>query len=230
LKKSRSADRGTSWDELGELRPLTRFWRLHIRVLLSALFGVAVTLLLLTLPWRMPTRILIGWDAWALLYLVLIYWMMSRATISSMRQRAAVEDEGALALLTLTTAAAVASLAAVIVELGRSPSAYQLALAVGTILLSWAFMHSIFALHYAHEFYGEGRDQKTGGLIFPGDEMPDYWDFMYYSLVVAMTAQVSDVQISSKTIRRLTTLHGVVSFFFNVAVLALTINIVSSLM
>jgi len=231
LKKSKSADRDASWeDELRELKPFTRFWRLHIRVLLSVVFGVAVTLLLLALPWQTPTRILVGWDAGALLYLVLIYWTMSRATISSIRQRAAVEDEGALALLTLTTAAAVASLAAVLVELGHKPGAFQLVLGVGTILMSWAFMHSIFALHYTHEFYDEGRDQKTGGLIFPGDEMPDYWDFLYYSLVVAMTAQVSDVQISSKTIRRLTMLHGVVSFFFNVAVLALTINIVSSLM
>jgi uncharacterized membrane protein len=231
LKKPGSADRSPSWeDELRELRPLARFWRLHIRVLASAVFGIAVTLSLLALPWQMPTRILVGWDAGALLYLLMIYWTMSRATIGSMRQRAAVEDEGAIALLMMTTAAAIASLAAVLVELGHQPGAYRLALGVGTILLSWTFMHSIFALHYAHEFYGEGRDRRTGGLIFPGNEMPDYWDFMYYSLVVAMTAQVSDVQISSKTIRRLTMLHGVVSFFFNVAVLALTINVVSSLM
>jgi uncharacterized membrane protein len=91
-------------------------------------------------------------------------------------------------------------------------------------------MHTIFALHYAREFYGRGHDNRIGGLIFPGNEEPDYWDFLYYSLVVAMTAQVSDVQITSKTIRRLTSVHGAVSFFFNVAVLALTVNIVSGLM
>ena len=91
-------------------------------------------------------------------------------------------------------------------------------------------MHSIFALHYAHEFYGEGRDDQMGGLIFPGKDEPDYWDFLYYSLVVAMTGQVSDVQITSKIIRRLTTLHGAVSFFFNATVLALTVNIVSTRM
>jgi uncharacterized membrane protein len=90
-------------------------------------------------------------------------------------------------------------------------------------------MHLIFALHYAHEFYGGGLDDQIGGLIFPGDEDPDYWDFVYYSFVVAMTAQVSDVQITSKAIRRLTTAHGAVSFFFNVTVLALTVNIVSGL-
>jgi uncharacterized membrane protein len=115
-------------------------------------------------------------------------------------------------------------------EINHTPNPYRVALAVGTILLSWTFMHTIFALHYAHEFYGQGRDDRIGGLVFPGDEDPDYWDFLYYSLVVAMTAQVSDVQITSKTIRRLTTVHGAVSFFFNATVLALTVNIVSSLM
>jgi uncharacterized membrane protein len=91
-------------------------------------------------------------------------------------------------------------------------------------------MHLIFALHYAREFYGTAHGKHTGGLVFPGDEDPDYWDFLYYSLVVAMTAQVSDVQVTSKTIRRLTTVHGVISFFFNLTVLALAVNIVSSLM
>jgi len=86
-------------------------------------------------------------------------------------------------------------------------------------------MHWIFPLHYAREFYGASGDKHAGGLLFPGKEEPDYWDFLYYSLVVAMTAQVSDVQITSKAIRRLTTVHGVASFFLNVTVLALTVNI-----
>ena len=187
-------------------------------------------ILLLALPWRLPTRVLVGWDAGVLLYLALIWRVAANAPVERIRHRASVTDEGAVALLLLTTAAAVASLAAVIAELGHSPGPLQIILGVGTVLLSWIFMHAIFALHYAHEFYGEGRDHRIGGLIFPGDEDPDYWDFLYYSLVVAMTAQVSDVQISSKTIRRLTMVHGVISFFFNVAVLALGINIVSSLM
>jgi uncharacterized membrane protein len=197
---------------------------------ISAAFGTAVTLTLLALPWRTPTRILVGWDAGVALYLALTYRIMSQASIAKIRQRAAINDEGAIALLVLTTAAALASLAAVVAQLGEAPGPYQVVLGVVTILLSWAFMHSIFALHYAHEFYGEGHDKQIGGLVFPGKEDPDYWDFLYYSLVVAMTAQVSDVQITGKLIRRLTTVHGVVSFFFNVTVLALTVNIVSALM
>jgi uncharacterized membrane protein len=218
------------WRDLSEATPLTRFIRLHIRLVLSTAFGIAVALALLLMPWRPATRILIGWDSGVTLYLLLISRLMSHESIATIRKRAAFEDEGAIALLVLTTAAAIASLAAVVAELGEVPTAYQVTLGISTILLSWAFMHTIFALHYAHEFYGEGGDHRIGGLVFPGDEAPDYWDFLYYSLVVAMTAQVSDVQITSKVIRRLTAAHGVISFFFNVTVLALTVNIVSTLM
>jgi uncharacterized membrane protein len=136
--------------------------------------------------------------------------------------KGAINDEGAIAPLAFTTAAALASLAAVVAELGHTPSAYKIALGIGTILLSWTFVHVIFALHYAYEFYADRA--QTGGLVLPGIADPDYWDFL------AMTAQVSDVQITSKAIRRLTTLHGLISFFFNLTVLALTVNIVSSLM
>jgi uncharacterized membrane protein len=98
-----------------------------------------------------------------------------------------------------------------------------------TIVVSWAFVHTIFALHYAHEYYGEGRDHAIGGLTFPGRQSPDYWDFVYFSVVIAMTSQVSDVVITSKIIRRIVIVHGVLAFFFNVAVFALTVNIVSNL-
>jgi uncharacterized membrane protein len=192
--------------------------------------GAAIALALLGLPWHATTSCLVGWDVGVALYLMLTYRLMAAASVTRIRQRAAIVDEGAAALLILTTAAALASLVAIVIELGHAPRLSQIALAISTIVLSWAFMHSIFALHYAHEFYGEGSDKRKGGLIFPGTDEPDYWDFLYYSLVVAMTAQVSDVQIASKAIRRLTTLHGVVSFFFNVTVLALTVNIVSSRM
>jgi uncharacterized membrane protein len=230
LDKSPFAAPAPGWRELSEATPLTRFVRLHIRLVLSTAFGIAVALALLLMPWRPATRILVGWDSGVALYLALISRLMARDSIARIRLRAAFEDEGAIVLLVLTTAAALASLAAVVAELGQSPTAYQVTLGIATILLSWAFMHTIFALHYAHEFYGEGEDARIGGLVFPSDAAPDYWDFLYYSLVVAMTAQVSDVQITSKVIRRLTAAHGVISFFFNVTVLALTVNIVSTLM
>jgi uncharacterized membrane protein len=131
----------------------------------------------------------------------------------------------------LTAAAALTSLGAIVAELGApaagaTPNPRQLVLAIGTIFLSWSFTHVMFALHYAHEFYS--RADGKGGLTFPDDEEPDYWDFVYFSFVIGMTAQVSDVAIASKTIRRTATALGIVSFVFNTARLALTVNIAGS--
>ena len=229
MAKSKSKDSTSSRRSPSELKLFGRLWKLHARLFISAAFGAAVTLALIALPWRIPTRILVGWDSGVALYLVLSYQVAAHASVATIRQRAAINDEGAIALLVLAPAASLTSLAAVLAELGHAPGWYRVALGLGTILLSWAFMHWIFALHYAHQFYGAGGDKRSSGLVFPGNQEPDYWDFLYYALVVAMTAQVSDVQITSKAIRRLTTAHGVISFFFNVAVLALTVNIVSSL-
>jgi uncharacterized membrane protein len=194
--------------------------------------GVAVTLALTATDWRSTTCVLGGWDVGVGFYLISTYLLVSRSTVNEIRRRAAIQDEGAAALLVLTPAAAVASLAAIVVEFGNAQSAAgwaELAFGMGTILLSWLFMHIVFALHYAHEYYGERSDDQVGGLKFPGSQGPDYWDFVYFSFVIAMTSQVSDVAITSKVIRRVATVHGVLSFFFNVSVLALTVNMVSNL-
>ena len=213
--------------------PMTvRLVRLHARLLISFAVGVAVTLLLMTTPWRTSTKLLAGWDVGVGLYLILTYLQISGAPVSAIRRRAAIQDEGAAALLVLTPAAAIASLAAVVAELGNAQSGegwLNLAIGMSTILLSWLFLHIIFALHYAHEYYGERSDDQIGGLKFPGLQGPDYWDFLYFSFVIAMTSQVSDVAITSKVIRRVVNVHGVISFFFNVSVLALTVNMVSNL-
>lgn len=209
-----------------------RLARLHGRMLVSAGFGIIVMLASAATGWRMSTRLLAGWDAGVGLYMVFTCILMSRATVAEIRRRAAVQDEGAAALLILTPAAAIASLAAIVVELGNASSNTawgNLVLGMGTILLSWLFLHTIFALHYAREYFGEGSDEKVGGLKFPGTQAPDYWDFLYFSFVIAMTSQVSDVAITSKVIRRIVNMHGVLSFFFNVSVLALTVNMVSTI-
>jgi len=213
-------------------RMLARLAYLHARLVISTAVGVAVTLALTTTDSRLPTKLLVGWDVGVGLYLLLIYWQVSGAPVNHIRRRAAIQDEGAAALLILVPAAAIASLAAVVAELGNTQSVNawaNLAIGMGTILLSWLFMHVSFALHYAHEYYGEGSDDQIGGLKFPGLLGPDYWDFLYFSFVIAMTSQVSDVAITSKVIRRVANLHGVVSFFFNISVLALTVNMVSNL-
>jgi uncharacterized membrane protein len=212
-----------------------RFARLHMRLLISLVVGMAVTLGLSMTDWSMATKLLLGWDIGVLLYLVLVHQLMMTCGVDEIRRRAAVDDEGAIALLILTGISALAIMGAIVAELGIAKLARQPASGVGisiamtTIILSWAFVHTIFALHYAHEYYGERGDKKIGGLGFPGRQAPDYWDFLYFSLVIAMTSQVSDVTISSKVIRRLVTLHGALSFFFNVAVFALTVNIIANL-
>ena len=108
----------------------------------------------------------------------------------------------------------------------HEPGPWSYALAIATVILSWAFIQTIFALHYAHDFYGKG--QRANGLKFPGDDKPDYWDFVYFSFVIGMTFQVSDVAVTNKWIRRSVVAHGVLSFFFTTTVVALTVNMAAS--
>jgi len=189
--------------------------------------GVGLALVLAT-EWRPATRLLVAWDLSLALYLGLAAHLMASSGVTTMRERAAREYEGQVTILMLTVAAALASLGAIFAQLGansgRGP--WHIALASVTILLSWAFIHTIFALHYAHEFYDP---DIGGGLAFPGGATePDYWDFVYFSFVIGMTSQVSDVGITSRHIRRIAAAHGVVSFVFNATLLALTVNIAAS--
>jgi uncharacterized membrane protein len=212
-----------------KLPRIVRAVRARPRLFLAAVLGIVIGLLLPS-EWRVTTRLLVGWDVGVGLYLALAFQAMAKADIARIRRRAAMLDEDRIAFLILTAGAALATIAAIVAELGdketaRAPA--HLALAIVTIVLSWAFTHTIFALHYAHEFYVENR-YEDGGLAFPGKEQPDYWDFAYFSLVIGMTSQVSDVAVTAKGIRRTVLAHGVVSFFFNVALLALTVNIAAS--
>jgi len=205
-----------------------RIVRARPRLFACGAIGAAVVGIAFATSWRPATRLLTGWDVGVALYLALVFQMMGRSTIHTMRQHAAEQDEGRFTMLVLTVASALASLATIFAHLGgaagnRPPA--NVALAAFTILLSWAFIHTIFALHYAHEFYDE---TDGGGLAFPGDREPDYWDFVYFSFVIGMTSQVSDVAITSKLIRRTAAAHGIVSFVFNAALLALTINLAAS--
>jgi uncharacterized membrane protein len=207
-----------------------RLIRARPRTATSVVFGI-VAMAVLPSDLSRATRFLISWDAGVALYLVLVFIMMASAGIEHMRRNAALQDEGRFAILILTVTAAAASLGAILSELstaqGATRTGMQLALATATIVLSWTFVHTIFALHYAHEYYGE-RGAKHDGMNFPGEEKPDYWDFAYFSFVIGMTSQVSDVAIASRPIRRTATAHGILSFFFNVTLVALMVNIAAS--
>jgi uncharacterized membrane protein len=199
------------------------------RLVASFLFGTAVALIL-PASLSAATRLLIGWDSGVVLYLLLFCSLAARSESQHIRLSAARTDEGRLALLVLTVLAAFTSFVAIVAELGASHGGIrtpgQIALAAVTVVLSWGFTHVVFALHYAHEFYGEGA--RSSGLVFPGSEEPDYWDFVYFAFVIGMTSQVSDVAVAAKRIRRTVTAHGIVSFLFNVALLALMVNLAAA--
>jgi uncharacterized membrane protein len=198
------------------------------RLTVSILFGLVVGLLLLPFDLRGIIRLLIGWDSCVALYLCIIYWTFTRSDFDHIKGFAQQEDEGRVAILVLTVVATIASIAAIFLLLGQGQGKHaplQLGFVITTIILSWAFIHSIFALHYAHEYYTE---TPPGGLNFPGKEKPDYWDFTYFSFVIGMTFQVSDVAITARGIRRAVLAHAIVAFLFNVALLAIMINIAAS--
>lgn len=197
----------------------------HKRLMASIAVGIAAMLIV---PGAPLTRVLIGWDAGVLFFIAGAIVLMSHcSSVDQMKANASAQDDGAYAILVLTAVAAAASIGAIFAELSvieRSDPNYAHygALAVATIVLSWVFIHTMFALHYAHDFYGGG---PLGGLKFPEDDEPDYWDFVYFAFVVGMTFQVSDVAVTQKSIRRMVVAHGVLSFFFSTAFIAMMVNI-----
>jgi uncharacterized membrane protein len=217
-------------NNLQHLPRAVRIVRARPRLFLSVLIGLIVTA---ALPgsWTLTTRLLLGWDVCLTLYLVAAVALMAGADVHHIRRQSALADEGRFGILVMTVVAAMASLAAIIIELGGTGGGHdpvRLALATVTIVLSWFFIHTMFALHYAHEFHAAHRKGGGGGLAFPGDQQPDYWDFMYFSFVIGMTSQVSDIAITARSIRRIATAHGIVSFLFNATLVALTVNIAAS--
>jgi uncharacterized membrane protein len=198
------------------------------RTFISILIGI-VAFFLLPGSLRLVTRALIGWDIFVAFYLVLVFTMVLRSGVRHVRHNAALQDDGRFVILMVAALGAFASIAAIVFELGASHrSVLDLTLATVTIALSWSAVHTQFSLHYAQEYY---RGAKPGGLQFPsGDphEDADYWDFVYFSFVIGMTAQVSDVGITDKIIRRTATVHGIISFVFNTALVALMVNIAAS--
>jgi uncharacterized membrane protein len=193
-------------------------------------------------------RALLSWDTGCTVFLVLIAQMFTWEKDGRMAADAARDQEGEWTIFWLTVGAVTASFAAIIGEFSASKDApralrsLHVMLVAVTLLLSWLMTHTMFALRYAHEYYDavsadtpHAKPSPTGGsfaggLDFPGDTPPDYWDFFYFALVLGMTFQVSDVQITSRHLRRLATAHGLLGFLFNTVILALSVNIGASLM
>ncbi|CAN5713676.1 hypothetical protein BH10PSE5_BH10PSE5_17750 [soil metagenome] len=164
---------------------------------------------------------------------------MANKSPARIREQAPSQDEGQGMILAVVVLAAAFSVGAVGMELSIAKGdhgldkAWRVILAFGTVAASWFMVHLIFALHYAHEYYSPDGDltgrAEAGGLMFPGDEEPDYWDFLHFSTVIGVASQTADIAFTSKPLRRIGTIHGIVAFTFNTVVLALTINLLAGL-
>lgn len=178
--------------------------------------------------WLVGVLLFLGWTAYA----------VHGISIAQLRKRARELDDSAWVVsLLVIMAAAISLLALGMLIYGKEEAqGLLLALRVGlggaSMIASWFLIHTVLALHYAHIYYGDeagdGKKEDRKGLDFPGKSEPDYWDFFYYSFVIGMTCQVSDVSIQSRGMRRLTLVHSIVSFFFNTTVIALTVNLIAS--
>ncbi len=206
----------------------------HASLIIAVVAGLAVFLLLTSRDVN-AGNVLIGWNVTAIVFIGISWRRMLLATVADIRRRAADLDFSDTFVLFLSIAAALASIAGIGLELHDVKDAppnlafARACAAVVTILISWVFLHTLFTIHYAHQFYG-GPD-RGDGLIFPDKiDEPVYWDFLYFSFTIGVAAQTADVAVSSTTMRKITLLHAVLSFFFNTTILALAINVGASLL
>lgn len=209
------------------LHPLARLRAWH-RTLLALLVGALVAVLVPIELWK--GHLLAGWLAGALTYLVIVWWGVGRLDAAHTKLLASSFDPGGASLYFLIIVTSWISLGGVLLMTDAARSHTDVArglyilLALATLAVTWLLMQTVFALRYARRYYGE----DTAGLIFPGTDAPTYFDFAYFSAVIGMTSQVADVGIAHAEMRRLVLLHGLVSFAFNLMVLALTINLIAS--
>ena len=184
------------------------------------------------------TRSLLAWDIGVSVFLVLVMVLFLTEDHRKMAADAAAQQEGEWTIFALMVAAVAISMVAIAQEFGAAsglkgaPKLFHVGLVAVTLLLTWLMLQATFALRYAHEYYEVSGDglKVDGGLKFPEEEHPDYMDFLYFSLVLGMTFQVSDVEITSRKLRRLASLHGFLGFVFNTVILALTVNIAAGLL
>jgi uncharacterized membrane protein len=203
------------------------------RLVCGLVAGIAALAVPLPVSWQL--RGLLGWCVGVAVYLLLAWWLCIRFDAMRTRERAQAQDEPSVViflLLLLATLACVMAIALMMQDVKDAPRnqrIFQIVLFMVALGTTWLFIQAMFAFHYAHRYYQtEKRDPPGGaGLQFPGKLAPDYFDFMYFSHVVGMTSQVSDVQVTSRAMRQITLAHSVLSFAFNIVILALSINVIA---
>ncbi len=208
------------------------------RYRLSISIGIALlAALLLPHHWRLPLRTIVCWDVGAIVFMSLAVVMMNRSDHHLIRRRAEMNNESRWRILLGGTIGSSISLFAMVnmlkdaKNLGPQSLTLHVGLAVLTVICSWLLVHTMFALHYAHDYYVAlvRHPDAPASLGFPTEDNPDYWDFMYFSFVIGMTAQVADVDINSRKFRKLCLIHGILAFFFNTAIVAMSINLIAGL-
>lgn len=220
--------------ESGLLRRISHF-DAHLRFLIS--IGLAaLALLIAPWNWHWTTRFLVTWNTFSGSALALAWLTILSAKPAEVARSARLQDSSRTTIFIFVIVAACTSVFAVAAELGTAKGldgthlGGHVLFSVLTVLTSWFLVHTICALRYAHIFYDlKENGDHAGGLNFPDEEAPDYLDFAYFSFVIGMTSQVSDVTISSKRLRRLALLQGLLAFGFNLSILGLTINMISGL-
>ena len=203
-------------------------------LLTAILLGVA--LYFISAPWvtGQITRVLVGWNGGVVIFLLMMFFLFMRNTdIATIKNRAITHDEGGHFILVLTILASIASVGALVAELSLAKdhpgNEWRVGLAAATVILSWLFVQLVFAMHYAHLYYLEEEEgAPKGGLEFGQCGEPDYWDFFHFSIVMGATSQTADITFSSKEMRRVGTLHTLVAFGFNTAILATMINLAAN--
>jgi uncharacterized membrane protein len=219
---------------MGASARIVRFLSNRPRIFIATALGIAVFFIA---PWHLRPiqRPLLAWDIGMWAYLVLIWTRMVTASPKDVQRVAEREDEGATAVLSIITTAAIASVVAIVVELasakglGAAQASLNYALTGATMIGAWLLIPTIFTLEYARHYHQAGEGQPS--LNFPASDEPlDYWDFMYFSFTIAVASQTSDVSVCSRRARRIALAQSILSFFFNAAVLGLCVNIAAGLL
>ena len=208
----------------------------HPRLFLAIALG-CLTALSLPPDWvsRTSTRSLIAWNVAAFAYLISTAQMCWQSDVTTIKRRARIQSESRFITMVLVILAVVASQVAIVAELSTvknlSPAfkGGHIALTIVTIISAWLFTHTMFALHYAHDYYDSVARHCQPGLEFVGTPDPEYGDFFYCAFIIGTSGQTADVTFSNKSMRRIGLVHSVLAFAFNTTLLAMTINIAASL-
>lgn len=224
IPKSPDADRVSGFEKINS------FWKFLICI------TIAVIVYLLAIPGKMDslTHLMIGWDTFSVCMIVMSWITFSITSSKQIREQAKIQDPKSYIIFIVVVVSTLASFLAVLLLIisksHKNGDMWRLPLSIAGMLFSWILIHTIFTLRYAHIYYGDDDtipNQHAGGLSFPGGKRPEYHDFAYFSFVLGMTFQVSDVEITSQRLRKLALAHSLLSFGFNTIMIALTINLIA---